>query len=161
MQETNNEEGVVLSAYTKETYSEICEFLGLLGNKYIVKIPSKLLQLFEKNKSENYIPHIDPNIPIKDQSLHEDTLTMIAILNLKYWCEDENEIKRLKEIYKNNEDLYQEELKEKYSNDNLFKNRSIEKVVQEEISQTAMTEYKERNIFQKIFYAFINIFKKK
>ena len=89
-----------MSTYTKETYSEVCEFLGLLGAYYISKLPNKLVELFEENKSEEYVPHIKTNIPIKDQSLSEDTLAIIAVLNLQYWCEDENEIKRLKEVYK-------------------------------------------------------------
>jgi len=78
-----------MNTYTKEIYSEICKFLRLIGNKYVNKIPSKLLQLFEKNQSNDYIPHINPNIPIKEQSLNEDTLAIIALLNLKYWCNDE------------------------------------------------------------------------
>ncbi len=100
-----------MNTYTKETYSEICEFLRLIGNKYVNKIPSKLLQLFEKNQSNDYIPHINPNIPIKEQSLNEDTLAIIALLNLKYWCNDKDERNRLKGIYKSNEYIYQEKLK--------------------------------------------------
>lgn len=112
-----------MSTYTKETYSEICEFLELVGNKYVNKIPGKLLQLFEENKSNDYVPHINPNIPIKEQSLNEDTLAIIALLNLKYWCDDEDEISRLTEIYKSNERIYQEKLKEQFNYDNIFKDK--------------------------------------
>ena len=38
----------------------------------------------------------------------EETLAIIAMLNLKYWCEDKNERERLKQIYRNNEKEYQE-----------------------------------------------------
>lgn len=112
-----------MNTYTKETYSEICEFLGLIGNKYVSKIPSKLVQLFEENQSKDYIPHINPNIPIKEQSLKEDTLAIIALLNLIYWCEDEDEINRLKEIYRSKENIYQEKLKEQFNTNNIFKNK--------------------------------------
>ena len=35
---------------------------------------------------------------IENQKLKEETLGIIALLNLQYWCEDENEKKRLKEV---------------------------------------------------------------
>lgn len=134
-----------MSNYAKESYSEICEFLGLIGNKYVSKIPSKLLQLFENNKSKDYIQHINPNIPIKDQSLNENTLTMIAMLNLKYWCEDEKEIQRLKAVYENNENLYQEELIEKFNPTNVFKKEKE----YEKVNTTEMVEYKPLPFYKK------------
>jgi len=135
-----------MSTYTKETYSEICEFLGLIGNKYVSKIPSKLLQMFEENKSEKYIPHINPSIPIKEQSLNEDTLAIIALLNLKYWCNDEDEINRLKEIYINNECIYQEKLEKQFNSNNIFKDKQnkIEKT-----NTTEMIEYRKIPIYKK------------
>ena len=113
----------MLSIYTKETYSEICEFLGLIGTKYTSKIPNKLLKLFEDNKSEEYIPHINPHISIKEQSINEDTLTIIALLNLKYWCKDEKERQRLKSIYIENEKAYRKMLEEKYDSSDIFKSK--------------------------------------
>ena len=110
--------------YTKEVYSELYEFLELIDYKYIVKIPNKLLQFFEDNRSENYIPHIRSNIPVKEQSFNEGTLAIIALLNLKYWCEDEKEIKRLKQVYKTNEEKYQEKLKEQFDYNNIFEERN-------------------------------------
>lgn len=111
-----------MSSYTKETYSELCEFLGLIGTKYTSKIPPKLLELFETNKSEKYIPHINPYIPIKEQGIKEDTLTIIALLNLKYWCKEE-EKQRLKSIYIQNEKEYQKMLEEKYDSSNIFQSK--------------------------------------
>lgn len=135
-----------MSTYTKETYSEICEFLGLIGNKYVNKIPGKLLQLFEENKSNDYVPHINPSIPIKEQSLNEDTLAIIALLNLKYWCDDEDEISRLKEIYKSNERIYQEKLKEQFNYDNIFKDKQNK---YEKTNTTDMIEYRTIPIYKR------------
>lgn len=112
-----------MSSYTKETYSEICEFLGLIGTKYTSKIPPKLLELFEANKSERYVPHINPHIPIKEQGIKEDTLTIIALLNLKYWCKEEKEKQRLKKVYIQNEKEYQKILEEKYDSSNIFQSK--------------------------------------
>lgn len=134
-----------MSTYTEEAYGEICEFLELIGNKYKSKIPSKLLNLFEENKSKEYIPHINPNIPIKEQSLKEETISLIAILNLRYWCEDETEINRLKAIYENNEKIYQERLNKELSSKNLFPNKQ-----KEQSDQVEMIEYKKDTFYKKI-----------
>ncbi len=143
-----------MRTYTKETYSEVCEFLELLGAYYINKLPSKLLELFKENKSEEYEPHIKTNIPIKEQSLSEDTLAIIAILNLQYWCEDENEIKRLKEVYQKNEEEYQKALQEKYNSNNIFKNR---KKQYESTNTTEMIKYNPLPFYKR----WINIIKRK
>lgn len=135
-----------MSIYTKEIYSEVCEFLDLAGSKYVNKIPSKLLQLFKENRSNDYIPHINPNIPIKEQLLNEDTLAVIALLNLKYWCNDENEINRLKEIYINNECIYREKLKKQFNSNNIFKDKQNKN---EKINTTGMIEHTTIPIYKK------------
>ena len=78
---------------------------------------------------------------------------IIALLNLQYWCEDENEKQRLKAIYAENERKYQEELREKYNPDNLFKNK--QKAVEEKIEETAIVEYKEP-VFKRLINKILN-----
>ena len=55
------------------------------------KIPQKLREFFKEERDTNYIKGINPTKPIKNQNLKEETLGIIALLNLQYWCEDENE----------------------------------------------------------------------
>lgn len=140
---------------TKEAYSEICEFLDLLGDNYKNKVPNEMLILFEENKSDDYIPHINPNIPIKEQKLKEKTLTLISILYLKYWCEDEDEKEKLKKVYINNEIKYQNELKEKYDTD-IFKNKKINK----SSNNLELVEYKKTSIFKKFIILIKRLFRK-
>ena len=56
--------------------------------------------------------------------MKKETLALIAILYLKYICEDENEKEELKEIFRKNEEKHQAELREKYNPDNIFQNNS-------------------------------------
>ena len=141
---------------TKQTYSEIDEFLELLDEKTKKEVPTKLRELFKKEKDNNYHKGINPNISIKEQNLKKETLALIALLNLQYWCKDEKEKERLKQVYASNENKYQEELREKYSPDNIFKNANRE-CVKEEVS---LVEVKEEKWYQKLFSFFRNIFKK-
>ena len=76
---------------TRQAYSEIDEFLGLLSEEQRNEIPKKLRDFFKEEKDQEYFKNIDKDIPIKDQNLKEETLAIIALLNLQYWCKDEEE----------------------------------------------------------------------
>lgn len=103
---------MIVSTNTRKAYSEIDEFLELLDEPERNKVPEKLRKLFKEEKNNEYTKNINPNIPIKEQGLKEETLAIIALLNLQYWCENEEEKQRLKEKYLENENNYQEELLE-------------------------------------------------
>jgi len=141
---------------TKQTYSEIDEFLELLDEKTRNEVPTKLRELFKKEKDNNYHKEINPNISIKEQNLKKETLALIALLNLQYWCKDEKEKERLKKVYANNENKYQEELREKYNPDNIFKNASTEAIKED----VALVEVKEEKWFKKIVLFIKNLFNK-
>ena len=64
--------------------------------------------MFKEEKDKEYLKNITADVDIEKQELMEETLAIIAMLNLKYWCEDKNERERLKQIYRNNEKEYQE-----------------------------------------------------
>ena len=81
---------------------------------------------------------------------------LIALLNLQYWCKDEEEKERLKKVYANNENKYQEELRKKYNPDNIFKNANAETTKEE----TALVEFKKEKWFEKIVLFIKNLFKK-
>lgn len=133
-----------VSVRTRQAYSEIDEFLGLLSDEQRNKIPQKLREFFRKEKDENYIKGISPTEPIKNQKLKEETLGIIALLNLQYWCEDENEKQRLKEVYAKNEKIYQEMLQVSFNPDDIFKKKNNNTENQQErIENTQIIEYKE------------------
>lgn len=141
---------------TKQTYSEIDEFLELLDEKTRNEVPAKLREFFKKEKDNNYHKEINPNISIKEQNLKKETLALIALLNLQYWCKDEKEKERLKKIYANNENKYQEELREKYNPDSIFKNANTEEIKED----VALVEVKEEKWYQRILTFFRRILKK-
>ena len=142
-------------------YAEVYEILSFMEQKYVDRIPLKLLELFKEEKEKEYKPNINPTIPLDEQNLQKKTLSILAMLNLNYWCEDENEKKELIALYAENDKIKEEELREKYNPDNLF--RKKEQIVEDnEIKQenTQHIEYKEQNIFKKILNKIMNFFKK-
>lgn len=147
-----------ISVSTRQAYTEIDNFIELLDEYNKNKIPKKLREYFKKEKDREYIKIINPNQPIKEQNLKRETLALIAMLNLQYWCEDENEKQKLISIYAENERKYQNELKEKYNPNNLFKNKH--KILKYTVEETAMVEYKENSLLIKIKRFIINFLKK-
>jgi len=143
-----------ISLQTKQAYTEIDNFIELLTKEDRNKIPETLRKFFKEEKDPNYIKSIDVKVPIKDQNLKQETLALIALLNIKYICDDADEKDRLMKIYRNNNIKYQETLKEKYNVDNLFKNK---KNISE---KTSITEYKKMNFILKFLNKIKNLFRK-
>ena len=145
-----------ISENTRQIYTEIDNFIELLDEYNKNKIPIKLRELFKIEKDKHYIKNINPNKPIDEQNLKEETLALIAMLNLQYWCEDEKEKARLKQVYLNNEKKYQEGLIEKYNSDDIFKKKKENK-----LEETAITVVQEEKYYQKIFNIIRRLFKRK
>ena len=142
---------------TRQAYSEIDEFLGLLSEEQRNEIPKKLRDFFKEEKDQEYFKNIDKDISIKDQNLKEETLSIIALLNLQYWCKDEEEKKRLQEIYAQNEKEYQDILYEKYNPNDIFKKKEETTIennnkIKEKMQ---MVEYKEP-VFKRIINKILN-----
>lgn len=136
---------------TKEIYSEVYQVLNLLGNDYIDKLPTSLINMLKEKREINYNPEYTDAIPLNEQNIKKETMAIIALLYLNYWCEDENEKLEIKQILKSNEDRYQLELRKRYNLDNIFKNYEQEsKKVEADIDdETSMIPYK-KSIFKKI-----------
>jgi len=144
-----------------KAYAEVDMILSFMEVKYVEKIPKKMRELFENKKLQNYEPKINPQIPLDEQNLQKKTYAILAMLNLNYWCDDKNEKQELKKIYAENDRKKEEESREKYNPDNIFKKNEKENIPNIEEKNTALVEYKESNFFKKIIRKIMNLFKKK
>jgi restriction endonuclease Mrr len=140
-------------------YSEIDEILNLLEDKYKEKIPENVRNFFKEERNNDYIPKIDTKKPLIEQNLKRETLILLAILNLNYWCENEEEKQEFLNQLAENEKR-KKELEEKYNPDNLFKNKaknSNANNLYEENLQ--MIEYKKPNFIQRLLDKIVKFFK--
>lgn len=97
---------------TKETYSEVYSVLELLGEDYISKLPSKMYNMIEEERLKEYNPSY--SMPLKNENIKKEALAIIAVLHLNYWCETEEEKRRLNNLFENNYTKYQDELRNMY-----------------------------------------------
>lgn len=148
----------MLNINYKKAYVEILSFIELLDEKERNKIPIKLKEFFEEEKDNRYEKVIYRNIPIKKQNLMKETLGLIAFINLKYLCNDEEEKKRLIKIYEENEKKYQIKLYHKYNPDNIFAKKQ-EYIIERQNRQNQLVENNE-SVFRKLLNKIRRFFKK-
>lgn len=144
---------------TMMAYSEVHEILNLLDKEYKEKVPDKVRIFFEEERLKDYKPEIDVDIPLIDQNLKRETIVLLAILNLNYWCDTPDEKQEILDEFSNNEKEKQE-LLEKYNPDNLFTKRQEEKQEFEHEKELSVVEYKKPNFIQKLLNKIARLFKK-
>ena len=136
-------------------YSEVDAILDLLDREYTERVPVKIREFIKENKDTEYISNIDPNNSLADQDLRKETVSFLTLLQLNYWCENEEEKQEILRELVNTDKIREEELREKYNPDNIFKDRNNNQ------SQTvAIVEYKEPSLIRKILDRIIRMFKK-
>lgn len=142
-----------------ESYVEVLTILGYMETEYQEKIPKKLIDFFERNSAKDYKFDIDLAIPLKEQKLKAKTLSLLAMLNLNYWCKSNEEKQELIKRYSENEKKYQEELRKRYNPDNIFKKQQEKSNIEENVIQNevALIEYKE-SIFRRLINKIKSIF---
>lgn len=105
-----------MNVATQEMYSEVYSILNLLGNSYIAKLPKSLFKMIEEEKSSTYNPQYREDQSLNEQNIKRESLSMIALFHLNYWCNSDEEKEQLKQLFKNNEEKHQAEIREKYKN---------------------------------------------
>lgn len=141
-----------------EASAEINEILKYLPEEYVEKIPKKLRDFFKEIESKEYKTNIDPYKTLDEQDLKPKTKTLITVLYRNYWCNEE-ERAELDKILIENDKKYEEELREKYNPDNIFKKKDKDEEIKE-VEETSLAVYNNKMWYQKAFEFISNIFKK-
>ena len=143
-----------------EAYAEVDSILELMDTKYLLEIPNQIREMFKTKKANNYTKKIVANIPLQEQNLYPETLEILAALNYHYWCKDEKKKKELLKLYYENESKKEQEIREKYSPDNIFKEKQMKSSVHENEENVAMTIIEKESIWSKIINFMKKIFNK-
>lgn len=138
----------MVSTQIKNAYSEVYVILNKLN--LISKLPDIIVTEILNEKSNEHYFDFNVENPLYEQVENIDTISIFSYLYVKYLCDDKEEKEWLISKYKDNEIKYQKELAEKYSVDNLFKNKKTETII-EKIVGTEMTIYQELPIYKRIF----------
>jgi len=105
-----------------EAITEINKIFSYLPTEYIEKIPIKLRKFLKDVESKEYIPNIDPYKQLDEQDIKPKTKTLLTIIYRNYWCNEQERAELDKKLIENDK-KYEEELREKYNPDDIFKKR--------------------------------------
>ena len=131
--------------------------LELLEDEYVNRIPAQVREFFKKEKNKEYILNIRSDIGLDGQKIKAETISLLTLLQINYLCDSEEERKEILKELQENDRLKEEELREKYNPDNIFKNRN-NKLEKEE--NVAMVEYKEPSFIRRILDRIKILFKR-
>jgi len=84
----------------RKIYSEVYSVITLLGEKYINRIPEKLLKFIKHSKLDTYSPRYTLEMDLDKQEIQKQSLALIALINYKYWAENEQEKKEIFSLIK-------------------------------------------------------------
>lgn len=132
-----------------EASAEINEILKYMPKEEVEKIPSKLREFFKEVASKDYVTNINPDLPLDEQQIKEKTKDIIALIYRNYWCSEE-ERKELDQKLIENDRKFEEELREKYNPDNIFKNnvtttkKEEPEIKEEKIEQSLVVQETEK-----------------
>lgn len=145
---------MTLDTEIKKAYSEVYEILKMVDKEYFDRIPKKFVEFLEREKDNNYIPNINENIPLEEQKLLNDTINILAMIKLDYWCSSEEEKSELLKLLNENEKKHRENINEKYNPENIF-----EKTTNRENKD--LVEVKKKKWRKKFWDMFRNILKRR
>ena len=147
-----------------EALAEVDMIIQMMPKEENSKIPNGFKNFIKSRKSNDYIPNIKEDIPLYQQDLKKDTKTICSLIYRSYLCSKDRKM----ELENNDRTILlrkEQELREKYNPDNIFKNRAqnteIPKETTDVAESTSLVEYKEEKWYQKIFRKIFNLFKRK
>ena len=144
----------------REAFEEIYEIFSLMPKELLNKIPTKFYEMIQKERDTNYSSNIQE--PLEEQKLKNETIIILGLIYRDFLCPpdekkklQEKDVKELKEVEK----TLDEEFREKYNPDYIFKNRN--RIVAEEVQEseeTRITIVQEEKWYKKIFNLIKNLF---
>lgn len=148
----------------RRAFTEVYEIFRLMPNELINKIPNKFYKMIEEERNIDYTPTIQE--PLEKCKLMNETIIILGLIYRDFLCSadekkrlQEKDAKEMQEVKK----ALEEELRQKYNPDDIFKNRNIqpENKIQENYEEKSIAVIQEEKWYQKIFSIIKNIFKRK
>lgn len=139
---------------SSNTYEEVYEILSYMDKITVMRVPEEILNTIKNKRNVNFKTRIDKNDIFNEENISKEAIDFLCWIDYKYWM-DENRKTKIDQIKFDKIRRYEEEKREKYATDNLFKKQDKVKNTEEvKTEEVAMVEYKES-----IFKRFINIIK--
>lgn len=138
-------------------YAEVDEILNCIEESYKSRVPEKVRLFFKEERDREYKVIIDPKKPLSNQNLKRKTIILLAMLNLNYWCDSEEEKQELINELKKNDNLVSKGSIDVFDSINTTKSDGSE---EKSIVNNGLQVYEKTNIFKKVLAKILRLFKK-
>lgn len=139
-------------------YTEVYEILNCLDEEEYSKIPEELLEVFEENRNLDYEYEVNEEQDLLKQPMLKETKAILLNIFRDYLATPEQK-QKIKQWLQADRSYIERQKQEKY-NSNVFKNKTRDKKIDNEESNTVLpVEIKKQSIFQKIINGLKRIFK--
>ena len=137
---------MINSTYAK-AYTEVLEIIKYFPQEEYNKIPNEKIEFYKNNMDKDYVFFINPEIDLSKQNISSEANAIIVNLFTEFYATEEQKAK-IKDILNINQQKEEQEKKEKYNPDDIFKKvNNTTEITNIEISEnntnTALIEYKE------------------
>lgn len=144
-----------------QAFTEVNEIIKLMPIELVNKIPIKFREMINEEKDKIYLPDIKE--PLEKCKLKNETIIILGLIHRDFLCSpeerrelQEKDAKELQEVQKNIE----EEIREKYNPDDIFKKKRENRVEYEKTEETAIIAIQKEKWYKKIFNLIKKLFKK-
>lgn len=142
-----------------KAYKEVIEILKYVPQESVDKIPEKTIDMFKVKMDKNWNFKVDINKPFEEQELLEETKAIFANIFRDYWATPEQK-ESIETREKYELEKIDEEKREKYNPNDIFKNNKFQKV-DENTENNLPIEVKKENFFEKLLNFIKKFFFKK
>lgn len=136
---------MITKDYAK-AYREVVTILSYVPEEDLQKIPREKIDFYINNMDKNYEYKIDEDKEFEEQEMSEITKAVLANIFRDYWATPYQK-ERIEAKEKYDLEKLEEEKKEKYNPDNIFKNRQH---VEINTNSNLPIEVKKENFFKKL-----------
>lgn len=141
----------------RNAYSEVIEILKLLDDeKKLEALPIEMLEVLKSKANPEYKPQISSEIPLEEQNLQPETLSILSWIAMKYWSDEINGKIETEEEPKDEQKIEIEENEDKNEN----KNEEDEALKGEQTSSILPVLHKDLKWYEKIKVKIIEFFNK-
>lgn len=141
----------------RNAYSEVIEILKLLDDeKKLEALPIEMLEVLKSKANPEYKPQISSEIPLEEQNLQPETLSILSWIAMKYWSDEIDENISVEEKSQNEENIEIKENEDKNEN----KNEEDEVLKEEQTSSILPVLHKDLKWYEKIKVKIIEFFNK-
>ena len=145
-----------------EAAVEVLDILNHTNKEDVARIPQSFIKFLTNISSKSYKVKFNHEHPINGLNLKKQTRELLGFIYITWWCDKEEREKYKKLIHESN--IKNEEIKEKYNVNDIFKNKKEKqehKIIQNEnVMKTSIAEYKKENIFKRVLNKILSFFVK-